>query len=258
MSVATSILSSACSAVSPGSSLNAKVPRVRFSATAQNITGSRNATAAARFRRASCRRSFAILLPRFALHPHLARFNLMLPVPLSRGWRETQALEQAHRAKIRAFEHGGEIVYLIALDQLGDHGLDSLPREPATPVSAGQFVGDGRAALGVHGCLNIADQLGTRKADDPVEPLFLAIRRQPRLELREPGAQPFDRRRRFALVLVDRRVAEDSEHLMRMRRGLRLQREAVSLDHAHHFASSSCLAAFRSRMTHCASASNLA
>ncbi len=48
----------------------------------------------------------------------------MLHVPLSRGWREPQALEQAHRAKIVAFEHSGEIVYLIVLDQLGEHGLD--------------------------------------------------------------------------------------------------------------------------------------
>src|SRR6267143_2739348 len=182
----------------------------------------------------------------------------MLPVPLSRGWREPQALEQAHRAKILAFEYSGEIVYLIVLDQLGDHGLDSSARKPATPASAGQLVGDGCAAVGIHRRLNIADKLGSRKADNPVEPLLLTIRRPPRFELREPGAQPFERRRRFVLILVDRRVAEDSEHLFRMRCGLWLQREAASLDDVHHFASRSCLAAFRSRITHCASASNLA
>jgi hypothetical protein len=55
----------------------------------------------------------------FALHQQLARFNFMLHVLLSRGWRETQALEQAHRAKIVAFEYRGELVYLMALDQLG-------------------------------------------------------------------------------------------------------------------------------------------
>src|SRR5467141_4329023 len=140
----------------------------------------------------------------------------MLRVPLSRGWREPQALEQAHRAKILAFEYRGELAYLIALNQLGDHGLDGLAREPATPVSAGQLVGDGCAAVGIHRRLNIADQLGSWKADDPVEPLFLTIPRPPRFELREPDAQPFERRRRFVLILVDRRVAEDSEHLFRM------------------------------------------
>src|SRR5882762_2731830 len=88
----------------------------------------------------------------------------MLRVPLSRGWREPQALEQAHRAKIPAFEYRGELAYLIALDQLGDHGLDGLAREPATPVSAGQLVGDGCAAGAIDGCLNIADQLGARQA----------------------------------------------------------------------------------------------
>src|SRR5437762_9718307 len=108
MSVVAWILASVCSAVSPGSSLNARVPRVRFSATAQNMTGSRNATAAARFRRASCRRSFAIRylsVRNFALHQQLARFNLMLHVLLSRGWRETQALEQARRSE----EHTSEL-----------------------------------------------------------------------------------------------------------------------------------------------------
>src|SRR5882762_5449606 len=174
----------------------------------------------------------------------------MLRVPLSRGWREPQALEQAHRAKIPAFEYRGELAYLIALNKLGDHGRDSLAREPATPVSAGQLVGDGCAAGGIDGRLNIADQLGARQADHPVEPLLLTIRRPPRFELREPGAQPFERRRRFVLILVDRRVAEDSEHLFRMRCGLWLQREAASLDDVHHFASRSCLAAFRSRITH--------
>src|SRR6266446_1921415 len=133
----------------------------------------------------------------------------MLRVPLSRGWREPQALEQAHRAKILAFEYRGELAQLIALDKLG-----------------------------------------ARQADHPVEPLLLAIRRPPRFELREPGAQPLERLRRLVLMLVDRRVAEDGEHLFRVRGGLRLQREAARPDDVHHFASRSCLAAFRSRMTH--------
>src|SRR5437879_11654412 len=94
--------------------------------------------------------------------------------------------------------------------------------------------------------------------DDPVEPLLLAVRRSPRFELREPGAQPFERRQRLVLMLVDRRVAEDGEHVFRMRRGLRLKLEAARLDDVHHLASRSCLAAFRSRMTHWALASNLA
>src|SRR5439155_25436434 len=68
---------------------------------------------------------------------------------------------------------------------------------------------------------------------------------------RNPGA-------RAGAAVAIHRVAEDGEHLFRMRRGLRLQREAARLDDAHHFSSRSCLAVFRSRMTHWASASNLA
>src|SRR6266513_5186401 len=52
-------------------------------------------------------------------------------------------------------------------------------------------------------------------------------------------AQPLERRRRFVLVLVDRRVAEDREHLFSMRSGLWLQREAASLDDAHASSKSS-------------------
>src|SRR3981081_1049023 len=105
----------------------------------------------------------------------------MLPVPLSRGWREAQALEQAHRAKIVAFEPSGEAAYLVALAKLGDHGLDSSARKPATPVSAGQLVGDGCAAVGIHRRLDIADQLGSWKAGDPVEPLLLTTRQHTRV-----------------------------------------------------------------------------
>ena len=67
-------------------------------------------------------------LPLFALHESLAGFNVVLHALLERGRRETQALEHAHRAKILALEYRGELVYLIALDQLGDHGLDGLAR----------------------------------------------------------------------------------------------------------------------------------
>src|SRR5258706_4559276 len=85
----------------------------------------------------------------------------------------------------------------------------------------------------MHRRLNVTDKLGSWQADNPVEPLFPTVRRQPRFELRESRAQPFERRRRPVLVLVDRRVAQDREHLLRMRRVLRLEGEVACLDDAH-------------------------
>src|SRR5437773_1007789 len=89
------------------------------------------------------------------------------------------ALEQAHRAKIPAVQHGGQAAYLIALDKLCDHRFDCPAREAATPVSAGQLVGNSRPPVGMQRCLNVADELGAREPDDPVEPPFPAARRAP-------------------------------------------------------------------------------
>src|SRR5258708_19889995 len=99
----------------------------------------------------------------------------MLHVLLRRCRRETQALEQAHRTKIFAFEHGGEAAYPVVPDKLGDHRLNGLAREAATPVSAGQLVGDCRARIGMHRCLNVTDELESRDTAYPVEPIVLPL-----------------------------------------------------------------------------------
>src|SRR6266571_8709713 len=174
--------------------------------------------------------SFAL---NFTAHQHLAGLDLLLRVLLWRSEGETQALEQAHRAEISALEHSRQAAHSIVLGKLGNHGLDGLAREAATPVGAGQLVGDSCMAVGAHRCLNITDKLGSWNADGPIKPLFLTVGRQPRLELRKPRAQPFERRRRLVFELVDRRVTEDREHLLRVRRGLRLEREAGRLDDVH-------------------------
>src|SRR6266581_2566624 len=112
-------------------------------------------------------------------HQHLAGLDPLLRVLLWRSGGETQALKQAHRAEVSALEHSRQAAHLVVLDKLGNHSLDSLVREAATPVSAGQLVGDSCMAVGAHRCLNITDKLGNWNADDPIEPLFLTVGRQP-------------------------------------------------------------------------------
>ncbi len=70
------------------------------------------------------------------------------------------------------------------------HGFDSLARKAATPVSAGQLVGDSCATSRTNCCLNIADEFGTWKANGPVKPTLGAVCGEPCLEFCEPGAQP--------------------------------------------------------------------
>src|SRR2546430_1390679 len=152
---------------------------------------------------------------------------------LERGQRETQALKQAHRAKVVALKHGEEAADFVVLDKLRDHGFNSAAPKAATPVSAGQLIGDSRVTFGADCCLNITDELESWNPDDPVEPLFAAIRRESCLELCQPRAQPFKRWGWLVLVFVDCWVAEAHEHLLRMRRDLWLQRKTSGLDDAH-------------------------
>src|SRR5438132_522309 len=154
--------------------------------------------------------------------------------------------------------HAEEMFAVLSDPAIYEHENEPPPTLEWLRARFAQLVGDGCPAGGINGCLNIADQLGARQADHPVEPLLLAVCRSPGFELREPGAQPLESGWRLVLTLVDRRVAEDGKHLFGVRRGLRLQCEAARLDDVHHFSSRICLAVFRSRTTHCASASNLA
>src|SRR5450759_631127 len=130
--------------------------------------------------------------PALVAHQHLANLRFMCHMLLGRGQRETQALEQAHRAEIVALEDGKEAADFVVLDKLRDHRFDSAVPKAATPVCAGQLVGDGRVSR-ADCCLNITDKLGSWNPDDPVEPLFAAVRRASCLELRVAGAQPFKR-----------------------------------------------------------------
>src|ERR1700682_1028445 len=152
---------------------------------------------------------------------------------LGRGQREAQALKQAHRAEIVALEHGEEAADFVMLDKIRDHRFDSAAPKASTPVSAGQLVGDGRVTSRADCCLNITDELGSWNPDDPVKPLFVAVRRESCLELLVAGAQPFKRWWWLVLVFVDCWVAEDHEHLLRVRRDLWLQRKTSGLDDAH-------------------------
>lgn len=163
-----------------------------------------------------------------AEHQHFARFNSMRYMLLGRGEREAQALKQSNRAHILALEHGEEAADSVVFDKLREHRLDRLARKAATPVGAGQHVGDGRATVRADCRLHISDELGRRKAYDPVEPLFLPIPRAPGLELPESGMQPLWRWRRRVLVFIDRWIAEDHEHFLGVCCGLWLERETAS------------------------------
>ena len=49
---------------------------------------------------------------------------------------EAEALEQSKRTLIRTLQDSRNAAHVIVIDELGDHRLDRLTRESATPISA--------------------------------------------------------------------------------------------------------------------------
>src|SRR5215831_13429410 len=108
----------------------------------------------------------------------------------------------------------------IVVSKLGHHRLDRATRKAPSPVRARQFIRDCSLTVRLNGRLHVADQLRSRKTDNPVQPLLGAIGRRPRFEPSETFAKPFERRRRPIFILVDRWIAEYHEHFLGMRHSL--------------------------------------
>jgi len=66
-------------------------------------------------------------------HQHLAKLDSMPRVLVWRGEGETQAFKQSLGAVISVLEHGEQVAHLVVHKKLGNHHLDSLAREAATP-----------------------------------------------------------------------------------------------------------------------------
>src|SRR5437762_9561010 len=71
-----------------------------------------------------------------ALHQQLVRLDAMFRVLRRRSTGEAEALEQPKRTLIWTLQDSRNAAHVIVIDELGDHRLDRLTRESATPISA--------------------------------------------------------------------------------------------------------------------------
>ena len=152
---------------------------------------------------------------------------------LRRRSHEAKAHKKSVRTKVGGLQNRDDVAHLVGRGNLFNHGSNCFTCEPTAPIGARKLVGDGSSAIRTHRSLNITDRATAWSANDPIEPAFATVGGGAPLKQFETGAQPFDRRRRFVFMFVDRRIAEDGEHFVGVRGDLWLKDKAVNRESTH-------------------------
>jgi hypothetical protein len=146
---------------------------------------------------------------------------------------KAKPLEKRHRAKVACLQDRDEVRDPVLVFKLLEHCPHCAASYALAPVLAVEFIRDIGGVIFKNGGLNVARKASARKTNDPIEPLFFAIARATALQTLESTSKPLLVGWRFVLEFIDRRVAEDDEHVMRMGSYLRLQDAGRTEDGFH-------------------------